>query len=355
MAMIQFTERAPARPGHPATHALAKAAVAASRAPSIFNSQPSRWRIADNVAELRVDRQRQLATIDPAGRLLTVSCGAALHHARTALAGIGMLTEVNRLPDVTDADLMARIRVVGDATPAPDAVRLQLAMALRHTDRRPFTDVDVPPSVLDRLRQAAEAQGAHLHLLRPDEVVTVAVAAARASETGFADPGYRAELSAWAGRRVDTPDGVPASTAPQYATRPVPVRDLDPGAPSDTTMPELVDRHACYAVLFTDRDAPVDWLVAGEALSAVLLTATAERLAASPISDVVEVPTPRLLRCDILGGIGYPMVALRVGVPEGGAVAAAGRRAVADIIDVNAASPALTGHQPGHGQLSGGR
>ncbi|MCW2641632.1 MAG: nitroreductase [Dactylosporangium sp.] len=339
MAMIQFTERGPARHAHPTTRALAKAAVAASRAPSIFNSQPWRWRIAD-VAELRADWQRQLATVDPDGRLLTISCGAALHYARTALAGTGVLADVTRLPDATDPDLIARIRVVGDAAPAPAAVRLQLAMALRHTDRRPFADVDVPTGVLERLRDAAEAQGAHLHLLRPDEVITLAVAAARASETEFADPRYLAELSAWTGRPVHAPDGVPASTAPQYATRPVPLRDLDPGAPLDMTTPELVDRHACYAVLFTDSDTPADWLAAGEALSAVLLTASAERLAASPISDVVEVPATRLLLRDMLSRIGYPMVALRVGVPEGGAAAAAGRRAAADIIDVNAVPPA---------------
>jgi hypothetical protein len=251
-----------------------------------------------------------------------------------------VLVGVTRLPDVTDPDLLARIRVVGDVAPAPAAVRLQLAMALRHTDRRPFADVDVAPAVLDRLRDAAEAQGAHLHLPRPDEVVTLAVAAARASETEFADPHYRAELSAWTGRRIDAPDGVPACTAARHAPRPVPLRDLDPDAPLDTTPPELVDRHACYPVLFTDTDTPVNWLVAGEALSAVLLTATAERLAASLISDVVEVPATPLLLRDMLSRIGHPMVALRVGVPEGGAVAAAGRRDAADIIDVNASSPA---------------
>ncbi|MGC9669761.1 hypothetical protein ACNTMW_24845 [Planosporangium sp. 12N6] len=36
------------------------------------------------------------------------------------------------------------------------------------------------------------------------------------------------------------------------------------------------------------------WLRAGEALSAVLLTAVNENLAVSPMSDVIEVPTARI-------------------------------------------------------------
>jgi hypothetical protein len=272
MAVIQFTKPGAARRWGGSIRVLTKAAVAAARAPSIFNSQPWRWRIADDTAELRADRGRQLRVVDPDGRLLTISCGAALHHARTALDGDGYAADVVRLPDEDDPDLLARIRIVGTAVPAPAAVRLQLAMALRHTDRRPFADLDVPPAVLDRLRDVAERQGAHLHLLHPGQVVT--------------------------------------------------------------STQDLVDRHARYAILFSDTDTPADWLTAGEALSAVLLTATAERLAASPISDVVEVPATRLMLRAMLGGFGYPMVALRIGVPDRGAVPATGRREADDVVDV---------------------
>jgi hypothetical protein len=75
------------------------------------------------------------------------------------------------------------------------------------------------------------------------------------------------------------------------------------------------DRGTAYAILFTDGDEPRDWLMAGEAFSDVWLTLTARGLAASPISEVIEVPATRESMRQLLGGIGQPAIALRVGVP----------------------------------------
>jgi hypothetical protein len=142
--------------------------------------------------------------------------------------------------------------------------------------------------------------------------------------------------------------------------RPVPARDFTPGAPVAGGEPVggepvggepvggepvggepvggepagPVDRYARYAILFTDDDTPLSWLRAGEALSATLLTATMLRLATSPLSDVVEVPTTRSLLRELLGGVGYPMIALRIGVPaDGPPPPAAPRRSAHEIID----------------------
>jgi hypothetical protein len=324
MPTIEFTGRDIATRAGAATRALTRAAVAAGNAPSFFNSQPWRWRIAGDVAELRADRQRQVNPIDVEGRLLTISCGAALHHARTALAGAGVQTEVVRMPDPADRDLLARIRVTGVGASEPTAVRWQQAMALRRTDRRPFADVDVPDATLDTLHAAAEAHGAHLHLLRPDDVVTLTVAAGHAAAVEAADHEYRAQLAEWTHRPASAGDGVPATAAGTPVPRPVPLRDFNPDACDPTANagppagPELFDRHARYAVLFTDTDTAASWLAAGEALSAVLLTVTTERLAACPMSDVVEIPATRRLLRDLLGGIGYPALAIRIGVPGDG-------------------------------------
>lgn len=54
----------------------------ACRAPSVHNTQPWRWALAPHSVHLFADRSRQLPVIDQDGRDLTVSCGAALHHAR---------------------------------------------------------------------------------------------------------------------------------------------------------------------------------------------------------------------------------------------------------------------------------
>jgi len=334
MSAIEFTSRAPTGNASTASRALARAIVAARRAPSVFNSQPWRWLIADGVAHLRADRERGLRAIDPDGRLLTVSCGAALHHARVALAGMGVLAEVSRFPDPVDPDLLARIQVTGLGVAEPAAIREQQAMALRRTDRWPFADIEVPAELVERLRAAAEAQGAHLHVLRPDAVVTLSVAAQVAAAAELADPAYRAELAEWTVRSAAY-DGVPALTAVAPGPRVVPLRDFTPGAPVPQSG-DVVDRHACYAVLFTDSDTARSWLAAGEALSAVLLTATMDRLAASPMSDVVEAPASRRLMRELLSGIGYPTLALRLGVPADVIPpAATARRPADETIDID--------------------
>ncbi|NJC71311.1 nitroreductase [Planosporangium thailandense] len=294
---------------------MIQAAVAAQRAPSIFNTQPWRWNIHDDIAELRADHDHQLAAVDPEARMLILSCGVALHHARIALSATGHVPEATRLPDPHDPDLLATLRVAS-FTPAPAALaRLHQAIALRHTDRRPFADQPVPETTLTRLRAAAHQQGARLHLLRPDQTAVLGAAAYAAAISELANPDYRTELATWTHRGADTGDGVPLHTAAPTGPRPVPVRDFAPDAPHRPVHTEATDRHARYAILSTDGDDPAAWLTAGEALSAVLLTATADRLATSPMSDVIEVPATRHLLRDLTGHTGHPMIALRIGIP----------------------------------------
>jgi hypothetical protein len=315
MATIELPGRSAADRATPAARALTRAAIAAGAAPSVFNTQPWRWRVIDDVVELRADRTRQLATTDPDGRLLTLSCGAALHHLRTALDGAGRAYEVVRWPDPAEPDLLARIQLTRRVPADPQAVRRQQAIALRRTDRRPFADVEVPDAAVAQLREAAATEGGHLHLLGADETITLAAVADQAAAIEFADPRYRAELATWTDRSADDADGVPADTAADRTPRTVRARDFAPGAPGSRSAAPA-DRYARYAVLFTDTDSPGAWLTAGEALSAVLITATMARLAVSPMSDVVEVPAARQRLRELLGGTGYPALALRIGVPE---------------------------------------
>src|SRR5688572_15759901 len=92
--------------------ALVSAAVAlATRAPSLHNTQPWRWAFDERTVHLRADRLHWLPATDPEGRDLLLSCGAALHHLRVALAARGVATEVQRFPDPADPDHLATLRL----------------------------------------------------------------------------------------------------------------------------------------------------------------------------------------------------------------------------------------------------
>src|SRR3954454_16150856 len=73
----------------PRSRVLEEAADVAMQAPSVHNTQT--WRIEWQPDRLvrRADRSRQLAALDPLGRELVLSVGAALFNARVALAARG--------------------------------------------------------------------------------------------------------------------------------------------------------------------------------------------------------------------------------------------------------------------------
>ncbi len=313
-------------------HTLRKAAQAALWAPSIFNTQPWRWQLAGEDLRLWADRERQLAVADPQGRLLTISCGAALHHARVTLAAEGHQTQVTRLPDPADPDLLAVLGSAGPLAATTEDARLFVAIARRRTDRRVFHGEPVPAPISAAMVAAAEAQGAHLHLVRREQVAQLAFAAVHAGALELTDPDYRRELIRWTHRPTWSGDGVPVGTAVEMSPRAVPVRDFEPYGGSALSPGPGTDHDALYAVIFTDQDDPAAWLRAGEALSAVLLTATAAGLSTSPISDVTELAVTRERLRELLAGIGVPQLAVRVGHGQAGAVPASPRRPADEVI-----------------------
>ncbi|MFD6716129.1 hypothetical protein ACFWDB_19805 [Micromonospora chalcea] len=72
----------------------------------------------------------------------------------------------------------------------------------------------------------------------------------------------------------------------------------------------------------------------GEALSALLLSATADGLASAPLSDAVELTWPRRMMRELLAGIGDPYLIVRVGWGPDAELPPAPRRAPADVIEV---------------------
>jgi len=311
--------------------ALRTATCAAGAAPSIFNTQPWRWQIGRDL-RLWADRDRQLMVADPDGRLLTISCGVALHHARIALAASGCEVVVRRLPDPADPDLLATIELTGAHEPTSRERLLCAAIAGRRTDRRAFGPEPVAENVAYSLVEAAEAESAHLHLVRRDEVAQLAMVAAQAGALQLADPEYRKELIRWTHRPAWSGDGVPTTSAVQTAPRAVPVRDFAPfGGPAMEPGPQN-DHSALYAVIFTDQDTPADWLRSGEALSAALLTATAEGLGTAPMSDVTELTVTRERLRLLLAGVGVPQLAVRVGHAPAGEPPDVPRRPLQEVV-----------------------
>lgn len=285
---------------------------AATMAPSVHNTQPWRWYDDGRALELWADRSRALPVTDPDGRNLTVSCGAALHHARVAAAALGWATATDLLPDPGSPDLLARL-VLSPAAPSPHAEESLDLLVRRRTDRRRFTSWPVPDERLAHLAATATAEGARATALTD---VTERFRAERlvllAGELQRADADARAEQEAWLDH--SDVDGIPRRTIPEPSERPGGHPHRFGNAPLHLVREPVVGPADGLVVLFDDRDEPRAWLRAGEGLSALWLAATRDGLSVVPISQVVEVPeTRRLLGHDVLGGLAAPVVVVRIG------------------------------------------
>jgi hypothetical protein len=71
-------------------------------------------------------------------------------------------------------------------------------------------------------------------------------------------------------------------------------------------------------VIGTSSDDTLSQLRAGEAMSAVLLQATLDRMSSSPLTEPLEVAQTRaVVAKEVLGGTLSPQVIIRVGWPSG--------------------------------------
>jgi hypothetical protein len=255
-------------------HALRAAANAAGFAPSILDSQPWRWRLTGNTLALYLDRTCIDHEVDVDGRLAIISCGAALHHARIALAAAGWRLTTNRRPDPADPDRLASLRLDVRSPAEPVAASLVGSIPLRRTDRTPVTGAPIGAAQLKAVTSAVRAEETSLHVLYPDEVLELA----RVASGG----------------------------------RPAPVGSGD--RPISAQPASLAEgRGATFALLYGDTDEPEDWLRAGEALSAGWLTATGAGVSVLPLSAAVEVVATRQAVQMMIGCVGYPYLLLRLG------------------------------------------
>jgi hypothetical protein len=306
----------------------------AARAPSVHNTQPWRFRASDDAIELYADPRRKLL-VDPVGREMVISCGAALFGLRLAVRSLGYLPVVELFPDRARLRLLARV-TLGAAEPMTGREREMLnALPHRHTHRGPFAPGPLPAGLLAALQHDALAEGATLTLvdraLAYERLADVVGAAGRRQNL---DPLAQADVRRWS-RDTDDParDGVPASAFPARTGRPpgrLPQRDFDLGRDlglAGTGGPPP----AATAVLLTPGDTRADWLRAGQALHRLLAHAAGKWVFASLYSQPLEAAAIRALIRDRLALPGAPQMLLQLGLAH--AAHATARRPPDELIE----------------------
>jgi nitroreductase len=313
----------------------------ASRAPSLHNTQPWRWRLDGDILDLRADRSRQLHVADPDGHSLLVSCGAAAQLTQLALAAQGWVTETSLLPDGTDPDLLARFHLLSQGQPDPMAEQQTLAASRRRSERRVFGPQPVAAEVIEQLRTAAEAPAVYAHFpSRDDETLELAVAISRADRSERDDPAYAAEMAEWVRRDPTTPDGVPTSAIPavnedQPRHTDIPLRDFELGIPGTQLINAGSDERPLISVIFTESDTSLERLRAGQSMMRLMIAAELDGLASCPLSQSVDLLFFRSQLRNLMSWTGYPQMMLRLGQkPDTAAPPLTARRGVDDVLTI---------------------
>jgi nitroreductase len=319
---------------------------AATRAPSIHNTQPWRFVASPDRLDVFFDSERRLPVLDPTGRQQVISCGIAVEFAAIALGAAGWATDVDLDPQNAQPDHLATVRLTGSHPATAEDRALLEAIDHRHTVRAPFESRAVTAELLDALQAAASLPGTWAKpITASEEEVATVFLISRAEEIEQSEPAYLAELESWLRTDPAAVDGVPVEAVPSGdpAARPSNwmIRDFvvgsrsgqesepatDPDAP-----PPAVERPAVL-LLGTENDDRPAWMTSGRALARLLLRATAAGLAASPLTQALDLPVTRQRLRSRLSLVGHPQMLLRLGYPTSpDPVAASGRRPVEDVL-----------------------
>ena len=306
----------------------------AARAPSVHNTQPWRFRAGHDAIELYADQRRKLR-VDPVGREMLISCGAALFGLRLAVRSLGYLPMVELLPDPAQLRLLARVRMCPGEPMTGTERQLLTALPHRHTHRGPFAPEPLPAGLLAGLQHDALAEGATLALVDPalayQRLADIVGAAGRRQDL---EPAAQADVRRWS-RAAAAParDGVPAHAFTSGASRQpgrLPQRDFDldrglglleGGGPPP----------AATVALLTPGDGRADWLRAGQALHRLLAHAASEWVFASLYSQPLEAAAIRAVIRDRLALPGAPQMLLQLGVAH--TAQATARRPASDLVE----------------------
>jgi nitroreductase len=316
----------------PDSETIRTALTMAIRAPSVHNTQPWLWRVGENSIHLYSNPSLQLPNTDPDSRDLMISCGIALNHCVVAFGALSWLAKVHRFPNPADSSHLAAIEL--EPYPATEVdIALAGAILRRRTDRRRYSARPVSTAGISLMGARAARAGVMLRNVESLTRLSELVSEAAYRHANSYD--YLSELSMWSGRYASQA-GVPARSTPRLdpATT-IPRRAFAGPVLAEAPGTSPAEDDAVVLALGTRDDDDVARLRAGEATSAVLLTATSLGLASCPITEPLEIKEIRdEVAADVFGVSGYPQMLLRIGWAPADAdpLPATPRRPLSDVV-----------------------
>ena len=271
---------------------------AAVLAPSHWNTQPWRFEVEGPLIRLLADPQRSLPAIDPDGRAMRLSLGAALENLLVAARAWGLR------PTVTYRPPSDRSGVVAEVSWSPGEVARDRALFHAIVERRTNRDAYDGRGLFGENRAALSVQamdGFRLHWIEdPDRIKAIGELAHDAVHDAVMDHTSQAECYAWTRFGDDARrrgDGVSADAlALGWPSKWMAGRYLNPnswwlgqGAGSLAKQARKGVRSAgALALLTTPTRREESWLEGGQVYERLALKATQLGIAQQPIHALIE-------------------------------------------------------------------
>lgn len=311
-------------------------------APSAYNTQPWYFKISGNTISLFIDRRYALPVIDPDDREMIMACAASLFNLRLSIRYFGYAETTELLPDPSNPDLIARVKMSDDIKEGNDQDNrdevLFRSVPRRHTNRGAFSDKEIPEDVLRGLKSSASSEGAWLHVCNEHERYAVVNMVREADHIQMGDKHFRRELASWTDqRRSRSGDGMPEIGLTYQeimnSFKPTIARRFEGDDHNPANDEELSEGSPVIAILGTRAGGTLQRIQAGQALMRVLLEAESQGLAVSMLNQPCEVPELRLRLHDEIEHQGRSHMIMRIGY--GGKPVYTPRRVLENVLDVD--------------------
>lgn len=286
-------------------------AAAVNRAPSVHNTQPWSLELRGRTAILHDRPDRALIQHDPYGRDQQISCGAALTNLVLAVYSLGWSADVYLSHgDRTVATVVASRR----RRPTASESQRYRAIVRRASYRRAFERQPLSHVTKEALRQATRSSGVFARWLTgPNESAYLGRSLAYAARVRQDDPSYQWELAAWTAE-PDRTEGIPAAAFGVDAMSATGLATTTTRLPDEHRLARRIDSESVL-VLSTTTEGREGNLQVGQAMEQAWLAATSLGIAASVMTQPLQLTEIRTGLAERLMLVGTPQILMRFGYP----------------------------------------
>lgn len=292
----------------------------AAKAPSGHNTQPWRFRIADDAITVTPDLKVSLPIVDKENRELFISLGCAVENLCIAAGHFGYETHITECNTNNITIKFAKNYDIIEDTLFPQIEK-------RQTNRSTYNGDKIPDGLLKQLRYIHKESHIHLYFAEigtpfADKITGYIM---EGNKIQMTDPAFKRELLSWMRfnkKQVEaTQNGLSYRVfgnppLPRILAKPIVNLFLKPNVQNKSDK-KKIDSSSHFVIFTTRQNNTGEWIDLGRTLQRFLLKATENGIACAFLNQPCEIPELASALQKILpSGNEYPALILRIGYAE---------------------------------------